>query len=1346
MDDQGTLDSNVTLVGDVVIGDVVIVDGVTGLKSSVVALSGHNAQVITADVLPLPVGAASEATLLDIEEDLDQFTFASNRLLVDGSQVTQPISAVSLPLPTGAATEITLASIDSKLNTLGQKTSAFSVPVVLSSDQSPIEVVLDNGNFTIGSVNQGLPAGVTQAWPVKFSDGVTFVDAADAVNDALRVNVVAGELGVLATSASGLTINGTVSAVQLGTWNVNIGNEPIEVLAYSASGVTINGLVTANIGTTGGLALDNTLTNGTTKVQITDGFSTAGVTDSNPLGNEEALIVRNIPSGIQQISGNVEVDNTVSIQAASISGVTVNGSLGRTWTLNPSTDGVTVSGSVEAIQSGTWDVNIGNEPLTVLAYSTSGLTVNGTIAATQSGPWTVSLVTESIEIGTVDQGSPTGLSNAWPVKITDGFSIPGITNASPVGNEEGLIVRNIPSGTQQVSGTVTTNQGGTWNVNVQALSASGLTVNGTVSVVQPLTVLASSASGLTINGSVSVANFPANQTVTVSGQPLTVQAATTTGLTVVFSSIPTVNVSQPVSVLAYSVSGITVNGTVTSKIEDTAGNSLTSTSGSLNVNITGGETSVEQHTVDSPGDTYSTGVTKGVLADARVVSSSPALTNGQFSALNLTTSGRLIVDGSQVTQPISATSLPLPTGAATEATLSDIETDLDQFTFVSTRLLVDGSGVTQPVSGNVSVQASATSGLTINGSVTVTQSSGSNLHVNVDNFPATQQVLASSASGLTVNISGTPTVNVNQPLTVLASSVSGVTINGSVSVSNFPSVQTVQALTAAGVTVNISNTPLTVLAFSTSGLTINGTVATNADTTIGGTVAPSKELLVAGKTNDGTPQYQPIPEGTGGRSVIVEGVAGGTAVPISGTVSITQPITVLAFAAAGVTTTISNTPSVKLEDGAGNNLTSQANGGQRALDVGIDVAGVQIDPRSIRTLTSTDVVSVQALSASGLTINGTVTANQGTANATPWNENIAQYGGTATTLGQKVMASSIPVVISSDQASGKDSSGNSTTTPLGIGGVFTGTYEDVSGFATIVFSVFADQASASSGFSVQWSGDGVSADVSEGSNVLASTGRAFSLTPRAKFFRIVYTNGAVAQTVFRLKTTYHFTGTGLISRLLKSSLDDDNYAQTVRSATNAKLPSGNYQAANMGQTTMANSVAVVLPSDQSPIQVVSVPGAVTGTKFYLVDTGLVSAAIGVSDLSTDNPILLVKNPSVSGKTLVIVIRIYGCSITNVACMFRLYVDPTITSNGTALSVNPGLVGNPTASIASAFKLPTTTSFGTLYDSYIISQNSVGSPIQENQVLQLPPGHNWLITAAPGSNSRLVDISLKWIEQ
>lgn len=43
-----------------------------------------------------------------------------------------------------------------------------------------------------------------------------------------------------------------------------------------------------------------------------------------------------------------------------------------------------------------------------------------------------------------------------------------------------------------------------------------------------------------------------------------------------------------------------------------------------------------------------------------------------------------------------------------------------------------------------------------------------------------------------------------------------------------------------------------------------------------------------------------------------------------------------------------------------------------------------------------------------------VIANQGTANGTPWNENIAQFGGTAVSLGKQLSAASIPVVHASD--------------------------------------------------------------------------------------------------------------------------------------------------------------------------------------------------------------------------------------------------------------------------------------------------------------------------------------------
>lgn len=57
---------------------------------------------------------------------------------------------------------------------------------------------------------------------------------------------------------------------------------------------------------------------------------------------------------------------------------------------------------------------------------------------------------------------------------------------------------------------------------------------------------------------------------------------------------------------------------------------------------------------------------------------------------------------------------------------------------------------------------------------------------------------------------------------------------------------------------------------------------------------------------------------------------------------------------------------VKLDDGAGNLITSQASGAQRALDVGINVAGVQIDPRQIRALTSADIVTAAQGAASNV--------------------------------------------------------------------------------------------------------------------------------------------------------------------------------------------------------------------------------------------------------------------------------------------------------------------------------------------------------------------------------------------
>jgi len=74
------------------------------LASVDAALAGTLA--VSAASLPLPTGAATEATLASLLTELQGKADLGE---------TQPVSAASLPLPTGAATEATLSSVDSAL-------------------------------------------------------------------------------------------------------------------------------------------------------------------------------------------------------------------------------------------------------------------------------------------------------------------------------------------------------------------------------------------------------------------------------------------------------------------------------------------------------------------------------------------------------------------------------------------------------------------------------------------------------------------------------------------------------------------------------------------------------------------------------------------------------------------------------------------------------------------------------------------------------------------------------------------------------------------------------------------------------------------------------------------------------------------------------------------------------------------------------------------------------------------------------------------------------------------------------------------------------------------------------
>jgi hypothetical protein len=177
-----------------------------------------------------------------------------------------------------------------------------------------------------------------------------------------------------------------------------------------------------------------------------------------------------------------------------------------------------------------------------------------------------------------------------------------------------------------------------------------------------------------------------------------------------------------------------------------------------------------------------------------------------------------------------------------------------------------------------------------------------------------QRLLVDVAVAPTTTVTGTvnttPPANASTNLTQVAGTSLGAT-----AVTNFgtaPAATAVPGVNASlfSGTTGLTNTSSALdvnLKTSSITLPVSGTVTANAGTNLntsalqldatgqaslvvgGGTTAPSKVNMIGGKTNDGTAQYDIMPEGAGGRSVIVEGFTGGTAVPVSGTITTTPP-------------------------------------------------------------------------------------------------------------------------------------------------------------------------------------------------------------------------------------------------------------------------------------------------------------------------------------------------------------------------------------------------------------------------------------------------------------------------
>lgn len=289
---------------------------------------------------------------------------------------------------------------------------------------------------------------------------------------------------------------------------------------------------------------------------------------------------------------------------------------------------------------------------------------------------------------------------------------------------------------------------------------------------------------------------------------------------------------------------------------------------------------------------------------------------------------------------------------------------------------------------------------------------------------------------------------------------------------------------------------------------------------------------------------------------------------------------------------------IKLQDGTGNALTSQVNGAQRALDIGINVAGVQIDPRVIRALTASDIV----------------TANQGTPNtaANRW-----QVQGTDGTNSQTYLATGeAKVSVTQPLPTGANTIGsvNQGTSPWvtkdqADGPVAPGTAAAFSELVGGVFNTALPTLTNGQQSAIQLDASGrIIIRPLTATDVVTSNQGTAGTAAQGWFTKI--TDGTSTVAVKAASTAAAAIDPALVVSLSPNSPlpAGTNAIGTVK----AQLQDNTGAAITLGQKPMATSVPVVLASDQTPIPV-TISSDRPGTEICSYNTASALAAAGVSN-------------------------------------------------------------------------------------------------------------------------------------
>lgn len=338
-------------------------------------------------------------------------------------QATQPVSLVSQPLPTGASTETTLSALNikipSNLTTKAAATAATTSDPSLVVSISPNNTVGVTGTVELGSASLAALENISVTVPGTVDLGTVSLTALESITVVqptgtnMHTVVDSGtitnvqQLGGTAISMNSGTRDAGTQRVTIATndsvpvtgtfWQatqpVSIASVPSHAVTLASTTITsiaagdnnignvdivtmpaITGTVTANIGTSGSLALNTTLTDGTQKVINRGGAKgttvAADITSTNVDVDTQALDVsiKNTSIAVTDNGGSLTVDGsvsitgtpTVSLDSASLTALettSIAGNVAVTGTFWQTTQPVSVASMPTTTVTGTVSVN-----------------------------------------------------------------------------------------------------------------------------------------------------------------------------------------------------------------------------------------------------------------------------------------------------------------------------------------------------------------------------------------------------------------------------------------------------------------------------------------------------------------------------------------------------------------------------------------------------------------------------------------------------------------------------------------------------------------------------------------------------------------------------------------------------------------------------------------------------------------------------------------------------------------------------------------------------------------------------------------------------------------------------